>query len=208
MVAGTTIGDSGEVTRRLQYVERDPMISLRWWGVTSRIARELGLRGLSRYLICIHRLFRKKLNARHMVSRRRGVVNFLLSLVGLAMRLFFRSRQRERDNHDDPPPMSSVGVVAGGVWRIAYRVAYDQDFGGIESSRLRHAGYVALSVLIQQRLFTDEFREGFGVGEAVGSVCYSFWNGVVRPPQTTTECRTVLSGATQHYRCPAHTRPS
>lgn len=117
-----------------------------------------------------------------MVSRRQAVTEFLLGVGALVVRVWSRRVQRRREDIQDPPDTSLVGVIVGTGWQIAYLTAHDRDVGRIASSRLRQAGYVAGAVIVRRRLFTDAFEEGFNAGELVGLVLYRLWNGIVREP--------------------------
>ncbi|MFC6824225.1 hypothetical protein [Halopelagius fulvigenes] len=117
-----------------------------------------------------------------MVSRRRAVAEFLISVAALVTQTYSRNVLNRHEEYDDPPSLSAKGVLAGTLYQLVYHSASDRDWGRIRSKRYRRLAYGLCWAAVRRRLFpSDEFRHGFDTGGLVGTILYRLWYGVLHP---------------------------
>jgi len=117
-----------------------------------------------------------------MTRRRRAVVEFLTSVLGLALQTLVRRYLGRRDDYDGPPSVSGAGVAVGALQQLGFLWAYDRDVARIRTDKWRLLAYGLCSGLAQRWLLEDEaFRHGFHTGRPLATILYRFWYGVVRP---------------------------
>ncbi|WP_135829065.1 hypothetical protein [Halorussus halobius] len=117
-----------------------------------------------------------------MTRRRRAVVEFLVSALGLVLQAYVLKHLTRRDDYDGPPAVSPTGLVAGILYQFGFHAAHDRDVARIRTDRYRGFAVGLCSGLVRRRLPSDgAFRYGFDTGGLVGMVLYRFWYGVLRP---------------------------
>ncbi|RDI72326.1 hypothetical protein [Halopelagius longus] len=117
-----------------------------------------------------------------MVSRRRAVAEFLISVAALVTQTYSRNVLNRREEYDDLPSLSAKGILVGTLYQLAYHSAFDRDWGQMRSNKYRGVAYSLCWALIQRRLFpSDGFQQGFGTGGLVGTILYRLWYGVLHP---------------------------
>lgn len=116
-----------------------------------------------------------------MVSRKRAIGEFLLSVAALSLQLYSRRSLKTHEEYDDPPKLSTRPVVVGVLYHIGYHSAYDHDCGQIRTDKRRALAFGVCSALLQRRVFSEhDSQYGLSFGMLVGTILYRLWYGVLR----------------------------
>jgi hypothetical protein len=122
-----------------------------------------------------------------MFSRRtRARIDFVTSVLSLVFNVVVRRRFATSDGSSSVRP---EWLVAGGAYEMLSCWAYDTDFRGTRTSRLRRGLLAAvrslfgLGLALGVRSFSDSqtARQDFSLGRSCGHVGYRLWYGVLRP---------------------------
>lgn len=126
-----------------------------------------------------------------MVRRRtRAIVEFSIAALSLLVQIrLWRSLLNDREERDEPTPVSLTGLALGALYGGSYLWIHDRDVGEIRTNSRHGLLFSVCAMGIRRRFLprTTEYRRNFGVGQLVGMVAYRFWFGLLRALPGTDE---------------------